>query len=265
MYKPLFRTKDNGVPILSREEINDIAEQFTYDYQKSALTNPEPFEIEKFLEFYLRMNTDYKYLSHNGIYLGMTVFNETDKIPVYNPNTERAEYIHADANTVIIDNRLIEDKKQEHRLRFTQGHEAGHSILHSKCFVSNPNQFPISSRSDPDKKDIPMVLCRTDSVFSRTRKDPRDWTDNERMEWQANAMSSALLMPRSAVRRLFEVNGRFGTRGSQICNTIYALIDECNVSHEAALYRLKDLGCIGANEVPLFMPGSCLMKFGRAI
>ena len=38
-----------------------------------------------------------------GVYLGMTVFNDTDKVPVYDPIQNRAEYISARANTIIID------------------------------------------------------------------------------------------------------------------------------------------------------------------
>ena len=162
------------------------------------------------------------------------------------------------------DRRLIEDDKQEHRLRFTQGHEAGHGIFHTQCFYRDPNQLSLFSLLDAEE-DIPMIRCRTDSIFSHASSDPRNWSDNERMEWQANAMSSALLLPRPAVRHLFEVNGRTGSRCSQIIKTIYDLIDECNVSHEAALYRLKDLGIVQTNEVRSFMPGSSLMDFGRLL
>ena len=261
MIRPHFRKKSNGVPVLSREDINTIAECYVQDYQEAALNRPEPFDVEGFLELYMGMTPDFQYLSHNGIYLGMTVFNETDKLPVYDPYTHRAEYIHADANTVIIDRRLIDDEKQEHRLRFTQGHEAGHGVFHTQCFYRDPNQISIFSLLEPEE-DIPMIRCRTDSIFNHTSTDPKYWSDNERMEWQANAMSSALLLPRPAVRRLFEVNGRTGSHCSQVVKTIYDLIQECNVSHEAALYRLKDLGCVRANEVHSFMPGSSLVDFG---
>lgn len=123
MFKPHFRVSKTGVPILSRQEINVNAEAFVSDFQPSALTQPEPLDIEGFMELYLGMIPDFQYLSHNGIYLGMTIFNDTDKVPVYDPQNNRAEYIHADANTVIIDRRLIEDDRQAHRCRFTEGHE----------------------------------------------------------------------------------------------------------------------------------------------
>lgn len=87
-----------------------------------ALRTPQEIDIDLFVQDYLGMEQDFQYLSHCGLYLGMTVFNETDKIPVYNPAKYCAEYISAKANTVIIDNSLLEEN-QEHRYRFTMGHE----------------------------------------------------------------------------------------------------------------------------------------------
>ena len=74
--------KNNGVPILSKAEIDAIGERFVQDFQPEVLTNPSPVDIEGFIEFYLGMTPDYQYLSHNGVYLGMTVFNDTNKVPV---------------------------------------------------------------------------------------------------------------------------------------------------------------------------------------
>lgn len=76
-----FRTKANGVPILSKKEINDIGFQMIRDFDQTIAYQPGPLDIERFLEFYLKMTADYQYLSHNGVYLGMTVFNDTDRIP----------------------------------------------------------------------------------------------------------------------------------------------------------------------------------------
>ena len=261
MYKPKFRTKDNGVPILSKKEINAHAEEFVRDFQEDALYNVQPFNIEAFLEFYLGMIPDFQYLSHNGIYLGMTVFNDTDKVPVYDPVTNRAEYIHADANTVIIDRRLIEDEKQEHRLRFTQAHEGGHGIYHTKCFYRDPNQL---SFLEPDTS--PMIQCRTDFGNEQRRSsNPKYWSDAESMEWQANATSSALLMPRPAIRKLFETNGRTGSRCSQIVKTINDIVKECNVSGEAAVYRLRDINLLQDHEVSNYLHGSPLLDFGDTL
>ena len=109
MYTPSFRVKKNGVPILSKEEIDGIGERYVQDFCPEVLSHPAPVDIESFVENYLGITPDYQYLSHNGIYLGMTVFNDTNKVPVYDPRTGRAEYISAKARTIIIDNRLLEE------------------------------------------------------------------------------------------------------------------------------------------------------------
>lgn len=68
--------KENGVPILSKTEIDVIGERFVRDFQPEVLESPAPVDIEGFIEFYL----------------GMTVFNDTNKVPVYDPVNHRADY-----------------------------------------------------------------------------------------------------------------------------------------------------------------------------
>lgn len=136
MYTPSLRVKRNGVPILKKTEIDVIGERFVKDFQPDVLTNPSPVDIEGFIEFYLGMTPDFQYLSHNGVYLGMTVFNDTNKVPVYDPATNRAEYISAKARTVIIDNRLL-DENQRHRFRLL-------SVTRVGMTSSTPAIFPIT-------------------------------------------------------------------------------------------------------------------------
>ena len=173
MYTPSLRVKNNGVPILSKAEIDAIGERFVQDFQPEVLTNPSPVDIEGFIEFYLGMTPDYQYLSHNGVYLGMTVFNDTNKVPVFDPATNRAEYISAKARTVIIDNRLL-DEGQRHRYRFTLGHEGGHDIFHSGYFSYNPDQVSIFD----DELIAPMIQCRVDNGMTN-KSDTRKWDDHD--------------------------------------------------------------------------------------
>ena len=123
------------------------------DFQPSVLTNPAPVDIESFVENYLGMTPDYQLLSHNGIYLGMTVFNDTNRVIVFSQETGRAEYISAKAHTVIIDTRLLEEN-QQHRYRFTLGHEGGHDIFHTGYFSYDPNQTCMF-----DMAMTPMIQC----------------------------------------------------------------------------------------------------------
>ena len=243
MYTPSLRVKNNGVPILSKAEIDAIGERFVQDFQPEVLTNPSPVDIEGFIEFYLGMTPDYQYLSHNGVYLGMTVFNDTNKVPVFDPATNRAEYISAKARTVIIDNRLL-DESQRHRYRFTLGHEGGHDIFHSGYFSYNPDQVSIFD----DELIAPMIQCRVDNGMTN-KSDTRKWDDHDWMEWQANHLSAAVLMPKTPSMGMFIAQ-------------VSAVFD---VSIQAATNRLKDLGYIKTNDTTDYSYASAIMDFAGVV
>lgn len=242
MYYPDVRRKRSGAPILSRKEIDDIAENLIADFCPEALRTPQQIDIDLFVQDYLKMDQDYQYLSHCGVYLGMTVFNDTDKIPVYDPVTDRAEYISAKARTVIIDNTLLEEN-QEHRYRFTMGHESGHGYFHSEFFTYDPNQLTFMDLLGESKP--AMVQCRVDIKKLSDHIEPPIWGDKEWMEWQANAFSSSLLMPRSAMILLCEdIKARGIDHFSLPLALVIGVSDVFNVSGEAARYRLESMGYI---------------------
>lgn len=228
-----IRRNSNGVPILKQTEIDLIAEALVYDFCPEVLSDPKPVDVDAFCESYMKLHLDYQYLSNNGVYLGMTVFDDTDKVVVYDPVLRRAEYTSVKAGTVIIDNTLLETN-QEHRYRFTMGHEAaGHAVLHKPYFDQIKN-----------RKEAPMIQCRMDS---NKKKDPRAYTDIDWMEWQADKMSSSFLMPKTSVQKVAErikeeMKGNWGYYVS------FCLVQEVskvfNVSQVAAILRLKTLELI---------------------
>lgn len=236
MYSPAYRKKKNGVPILNKQEIDIIAEQFIKEFNPQALKIPMEINIDSFVLYYLGMKQDFHYLSHNGIYLGMTIFNDTDKVPVYKPETKTAEYISAKARTVIIDNNLLEED-QEHRYRYTMGHEAGHDIFHQLYFNYDPNQITLF-----DTIEEPIIQCRAVSLNGVT-KHVDQWSDKDSMEWQANYFSSAVLMPKSMVIKLIK---SLPKRNDIFRDATYVhqVVKTFNVSWQAAENRLKSLGII---------------------
>ena len=238
MIAPVFRKKWNGVPIVTKEELDAIGERLVQDFCPKALVEPQPVDIDRFVTAYLGLRLDYQYLSHCGVYLGMTVFNDTDRVPVYCPQTQRAEYISAKAGTVIIDSTLL-NGKYEGRYRFTMGHEGSHGFLHHEFFGHNPNQL---SLFQPDG--APMIQCRVDSQREKG-KPPTMWNDRDRMEWQANRLSSAILMPVSVVRSVVSEHPRQQiVEGDLPSYYTGKLANLLKVSYDAAFYRLKDLGLI---------------------
>lgn len=244
MYTPTFRKKRNGVPILSKNEMDIMGERLVMDFCPQAMTMPMEIDIDRFVLRYLGLKQDFQYLSHNGIYLGMTVFNDTNKVPVYNPETKKAQYISAKAGTVIIDNSLLEESK-EHRYRFTMGHEGAHGFIHPSYFGYNPNQLSLFN-SDYQ----PLVQCRVDNKNAE-RKPLMNWLDADWMEWQANFLSSAVLMPKSMVLKLI---ASLPKEEYSFLPAYYAyeVSRTFNVSIEAAEYRLRHLGIIPKDAVVEF-------------
>lgn len=233
MYYPHYRKNKRNVPILNSREIDDIAEGYARDFMPQILDHPQPFNIEGFIESYLGLKLDFQYLSNDGRYLGMTVFNDTNKVIIFLPECSKADYIHADHGTVIIDNTLL-DEKHEHRYRFTLGHEGGHWIFHNEYFGYDPRQMTLLEMNTPylQCREINKNYLRT-SIYN--------WDDARWMEWHADKFSAGILMPKSAVRLLVANNDTNSTNE----NRNISLVSEAfNVSEQAAYLRLCDLGYI---------------------
>lgn len=236
MYIPYYRIDSNKVPILSGREINDIAEQYMIDFSPDVLQHPQAVNIEAFLENYLGLQLDFQFLSHDCRYLGMTVFNDTDRVIIYSPECDKADYIHADHVTVIIDSNLLEDH-QEHRYRFTLGHEVGHWVFHKAYYGYDPNQLTMFELSEP------YIQCRETNA-NYLHSNTRDWDGSRWMEWQADKFSAAILMPEASVKHLLGQSKICYSR-SDAYQIIKMTTQVFNVSEQAACIRLNDLKIIG--------------------
>lgn len=236
MFKPELKYTHSGMPVISNEEIDALGERMVVDFDHTSLFRPHPIDIERFVEKYLKMPIEFMYLSHCGVYLGTTVFQTTDHLPVYIPKENCADYAHVEAGTVVIDGSL-DSEDQEHRLRFTLGHEGGHGVFHPSYFLNT-----IGS-TDRDDTGI-YVRCRSDFKVSGDGFGGfNNMTDAERVEQQANRFSAAVLMPRSAVKILL-ASKPYNRTEEWIVFAINQISDTFNVSKEAAFYRLKGLEII---------------------
>lgn len=244
-----FRSKSNGVPILSKDDMDYIADNILRDYNEKVLGEPSALDIERFAEFYLGLQMDYQDLTHNRSLLGMMVFNDC-QVPVYDATKQEAKYISVGEGTALIDNCLLEED-QKRRGRFTVGHEASHWIFHRKKYRVDPSQLTIFSGSE--EKTEPIIRCKTVNVEGIAQKN-RFSTDDDWMEWQADYMSSALLMPKAtfatAVQELFkqaDILEGYYEKGQDEDLDFWAeempmiLADIFNVSIKAAAIRLKTL------------------------
>jgi Zn-dependent peptidase ImmA (M78 family) len=186
-----FRTKGNGVPILSKDTIEHFAEIIMQDYKAKRLEVPWVLDVEHFSECYAGLEMDYQDLTHDKSILGMMVFNNC-YIPIYDVEENKAKRISVDEGTVLIDNSLLESN-QLRRGRFTLCHEVAHWLLHRQIYMVNKNQISLFDDLKDEKQ--PVIKCRTIDIECSGRK--QLLTDDDWMEWQADYMASALLMPKN--------------------------------------------------------------------
>ena len=241
-----YHRKDrDGIPVFSANELENIGDALIKDFCPEVISKPREVDIEVFSEFYMGFKQDFQYLSHCGFILGMMVYENTDFIPVYNPQLREAEFVHADKDTIIIDKSLLYPQKQ-HRYRFTLAHEAaGHGVLHRNLFnQKNAHNETILYGHDG-------LQC-SDKVVAPTKNALKSATPVSWLEWQANILASAVLMPRLSIEkalkncrncRLWDVNDAY-----DIVVYIYQLF---NVSRQAALIRLQKLGYIDSKMIKL--------------
>ncbi len=247
-----FRTRKNGIPILSKNEIEEIAEIVIEDYHADLLVEPRSLDIDHFCESYAELEMDYQDLTNDQSILGMLVFNDCC-VSVFDAENNSAKRITVYEGTVLIDNSLLKDD-QLRRGRFTLSHEVSHWFLHKQIYLIDKNQISLFDlMSDQDKQ--PVIKCRSVDIESSGKKELI--TDDEWIEWQADFMASTLLMPKKSfskeVRKKFKATGiknAYYEIGTDINLDLWAeklareLSDIFNVSVAAARIRLKNLGFV---------------------
>ena len=193
MYQPKIRKLRSGIPILRNCEIDAHAEAFLRDYDATLLTIAKPVDIESFAEFYLGLSLDYVYLSHCGLILGRMIFQEVEPVPVYLPKEKCADYLYAKRGTLLIDNTLLDDRK-EYRLRSTIGHECGHWVFHSDYYVGE------NKRNHQKNTQLAEITgCKKTDIDGGAGISGRRrlTTDADWLEHHAKYFSVAILMPKT--------------------------------------------------------------------
>lgn len=252
-----FRKKKNGVPILSKEKIEVLAQRVINSYKPIRNLEVGALDLEHFIECYMGLDMDYKDLSHNRSILGMMVFDNCN-VPVYDVDRDKAKYIPVDEGTIIIDNSLLEEE-QLRRGRFTLAHEAAHWFLHRQIYQKNKNQISLFDTLEVKEKELPVIKCRTSDIENIGKR--KLSTDNEFMEWQADYMASVLLMPKNSFTKVTREKFKSSriTKGFYEMGTnfetdlwaeamAYELADIFEVSVTAVNIRLKNLGFIREQE-----------------
>ncbi len=226
----------NGVPILSNNGIDSQAEALIADYDPSLLKTPRALDVDDFTENYVGLRLHYTYLSHNGFIWGRMVFHNT-KILVYDPVGNCADEEAVDGNTIVIDNRLLDEKK-EHALRSTVMHECCHGIYHYSYYcLGKPSAMAHQ----------PYTSCEAKNIVGPDRNSGRLQAEIDWIEHQAKYFSAAILMPRTSMSRICKSPyikfGIFENNPGSENDALAAYIGKLfNVSCESARIRITQLG-----------------------
>jgi hypothetical protein len=246
------------IPYITNEALDEYATRVVADAQHEVMKEPTALDVDRFLEFYLGLNVEFKRLSYNSVILGMTAFN-AGIVHTIDESTNRITPILVEAGTVIIEPSLMNGRNLARR-RFTYMHEGSHWLLHRKAFSTGN---PFGSAGKYDNQYLAAKEGRIDYCRAQTERN-----DLERMERQADFLAAALLMPlptlRMAFREFFNYVGerpRKIIRGQSDIDDCYAQLlsdyvaKRFGVSKRAALIRLEKLGGIAGKAKRAWING----------
>jgi len=236
------------VPFIPNDILDSYAQDILLDAMPDCLNKTEPVDVEKFLEFYLGLNVIYKRIRYDRKISGLTTFND-GYVMVVDEITGRVVPMEVTAGTVIIDTSLT-IKRNERHFRFTCAHEAAHWLLHR-------GYYKLGNIRWHDSRFDNQYLAAAESSVDYQRLQLQK-TDLDRMEWQANFLSAAILMSRPALRIAYcNFFHSFGLkprkqiiRGASEADMIYErllpedIAKQFNVSTRAATIRLEKLDAI---------------------
>ena len=169
--------------------------------------DPQAVPIEQVVEGF-GLSIDYMRLRYNKDLLGRMIFND-DVVTYFDVDEDKYKCVEVPARTMLIESTLLDRPQSYGRYRFTLAHELAHWILHKKIFTGDNAE---------------AALYKTDS---RTKN---------AVEWQANYLAAAILMPAGAVKRAFhQENTTLNAKIKQLAKIF-------EVSVEAMRIRVSELG-----------------------
>ena len=235
------------IPNITHDALDEYAEAVIRDAMPEYLAEPTALDVVRFIEFYLDMQIEYKRITCDRKVMAMTAFN-TGIVQIYDDYRKKPMPFIVQGGTIIIDPILLE-KRNTARRRFTFMHEGSHWLIHRPAFAADN---PFGTPGIFENQYLAAKEGRID--YTKTYKER---TDNDRIERQADFLSSALLMPKSTLRMAFRdfflcyrEKPRAIVRGSSSKDDYFAkalpeiIADRFGVSKRAALIRLEKLGGI---------------------
>lgn len=218
----------------SKSQLEDLANDLNISFDIDRLKKAKPIDVYDVVEF-VGADIDWKYLSVDGSVLGATVFCD-GLFPVFEKQDGEfvPKIIFVNKGTIIVDIR-VDEGDNIGRKNFTVMHEVFHFLHHKKSFT---------------KRNGGLKKILETEVFRSYEEKKKGMTAIEILEWQANYMAAAFLVPKSALINEIKTVSDISI---DIDNTniislkdieIKELTKRFSVSHQTMIYRLQSLGIL---------------------
>lgn len=223
MHSPTFPVDSNGLPLLERGHIEDVADALAGKHPKTLPHQPYAIDIDDLAQNQLGFHQDIVPLAHRFIFAGASILRDTEHFPVYNPAENVARYTMARKGTMLIDSRLLQDERQ---YRWAVAHQCGHLLLHQTLHLGCDADLPSLKE--------PWFRC-----YSVDGLHDEPGTLYAQVEQQASHLALALLMPRQVVHILSENVPESGTFSPH--DEVKRMVEMFQVPVEVARRRLDML------------------------
>lgn len=243
----MYPMKHNGMYILKSSDIDDIGEMILKEYMPAVLYRPQRVDIEYLVEECFNLDIKYKCIRPDGAILGLVAFSDGEfKTFDYDGNDKVIELVEG---TVLVDMSLIGPEASTRR-RFTLAHEGAHWAC-QRSYHSPINQ------SYDLRKNGGLVACRKEHIEQyRVRAQRKTHPEEYWLEWQADRLGAALLMPKKTFIEVCQtVMWSYGVRRGYLhkdmdkevaFDIIKNVANMFDVSCRATQIRMVNLGLIKA-------------------
>lgn len=227
--QPKFgRLSDYLVPIIRKEELDMVAEQFLRQYYPEALLQPTPVNTSE-LARRMGLTIRAERITKSASVFGQVFFADC-MVPVYDPEKDAYQDIAIEEGTMLVDPEVF-FMRVIGSFNNTIVHECVHWGLHRRF-------FELEKLYEPEAK---AIVCH---VYEGTKPE-KDRSPYEWMEWQASHLAPRILMPAKQTRaKVEELLKAFGHLSPQECMAaaVSGIADFFAVSKQSAKIRLIDLG-----------------------
>lgn len=231
----------NIVPIISKDDLEDEATRFLSRYCPEALEQPMPVPIEAIAEKLGLIIIQNHRITEDFSVIGEICFS-SGEIPVWDLFKCVKQNLHVNRGTILVDACTYLEQNLG-RVKNTLAHEVFHWHRH---------RLYAAIKQILRQEKVIACRCPVENVYPGEEE---SWTDEQRMEWQANNIAPRILMPlgqfKQKVDELYKQYDYVGTPLKLITMECIAqdLASFYEVSRQSVLIRMMECGYPEANSI----------------